>query len=99
MAVKRHLSWEVPVQHAATRAPVPGYRCARHWRSARSGGCGETRQAELQTLGGWRSLDMVQRYAHLAPDFIASYAENSARSGVQKGVQQSGASLKLVATA
>ena len=30
----------------------------------------------LKELGGWASLDMVERYAHLAPDFVASYAEN-----------------------
>lgn len=53
----------------------------------------------LQTLGGWRSLDMVQRYAHLAPDFIASYAENSARAGVQFGVHENEGFLKLVASA
>lgn len=33
----------------------------------------------LQQLGAWRSLDMVQRYAHLAPDFVAQYANNSKR--------------------
>ncbi|MEM9531396.1 MAG: site-specific integrase [Pseudomonadota bacterium] len=30
----------------------------------------------LQRLGGWRSLDMVLRYAHLAPSHVARYAEN-----------------------
>ena len=35
-------------------------------------------------------LAMVMRYSHLAPDYIAGFAENSARSGacgVQNGVQ------------
>lgn len=44
----------------------------------------------LQKLGAWRSLAMVMRYSHLAPDYIASFAENSARScvsGVQKEAQ------------
>lgn len=31
----------------------------------------------LQKLGGWASLDMVMKYAHLAPGHVASYAENS----------------------
>lgn len=31
----------------------------------------------LQQLGAWKSLDMVQRYAHLAPGYIAKYAGNS----------------------
>jgi hypothetical protein len=26
----------------------------------------------LQKLGGWRSLKMVERYAHLAPDYLRS---------------------------
>lgn len=28
----------------------------------------------LQELGGWSSYDMVQRYAHLAPDHLSEYA-------------------------
>ncbi len=31
----------------------------------------------LMKLGGWNSLDMVMRYAHLAPGFVARYAQNS----------------------
>lgn len=31
----------------------------------------------LQKLGGWADLKMVLRYAHLAPDHLASYANNS----------------------
>lgn len=31
----------------------------------------------LQKLGGWSSLQIVMRYAHLAPEHIASWAENS----------------------
>lgn len=31
----------------------------------------------LQKLGGWSSLAMVMRYAHLAPDHLASYAGNA----------------------
>jgi hypothetical protein len=30
----------------------------------------------LQELGGWKSLEMVQRYAHLAPSHLASFANN-----------------------
>lgn len=32
----------------------------------------------LQKLGGWRTLAMVLRYAHLAPEHLAKYAENAA---------------------
>ncbi|MEM7708843.1 MAG: site-specific integrase [Pseudomonadota bacterium] len=38
----------------------------------------------LQRLGGWASLDMVLRYAHLAPGHIAPYANNiSSRKSAQ----------------
>lgn len=30
----------------------------------------------LQRLGPWKSYEMVLRYAHLAPDHVASYAKN-----------------------
>lgn len=30
----------------------------------------------LQKLGGWASLQMVLRYAHLAPEYLASHAGN-----------------------
>lgn len=30
----------------------------------------------LQILGGWQSIQMVQRYAHLAPSHVAAYAGN-----------------------
>jgi integrase len=29
----------------------------------------------LQELGGWESVDMVRRYAHLAPEYLADFAE------------------------
>lgn len=29
----------------------------------------------LQELGGWQSTGMVRRYAHLAADHLASYAQ------------------------
>ena len=41
----------------------------------------------LQKLGGWKSLAMVMRYSHLSPDYIAGFAENSARSA-QNTAQQ-----------
>jgi integrase len=31
----------------------------------------------LQKLGGWSDLRMVMRYAHLAPDYVAQYANNA----------------------
>lgn len=31
----------------------------------------------LQKLGGWNSLQMVLRYAHLAPEYLAAWANNS----------------------
>lgn len=33
----------------------------------------------LQELGGWKSAEMVKRYAHLGPDHLAKYAKNSGK--------------------
>jgi integrase len=33
----------------------------------------------LQELGGWSSYEMVQRYAHLAPEHLSEYANNLER--------------------
>ncbi len=41
--------------------------------------------AVLQELGGWESADMVRRYAHLAVDHLAEYAEKIARPRVIRG--------------
>jgi len=35
----------------------------------------------LQELGGWESIEMVRRYAHLAPDNLAAAAANNLPSG------------------
>lgn len=35
-----------------------------------------TRLEELAKLGGWKTLSMVQRYAHLAPEHLAGIAAN-----------------------
>lgn len=35
-----------------------------------------TRLEELQVLGGWKTREMVQRYAHLAPQHLARVASN-----------------------
>ncbi len=31
----------------------------------------------LKELGNWASFDMVQKYAHLAPEHLAEYADNT----------------------
>ena len=36
----------------------------------------------LQELGGWETAEMVRRYAHLAPEHLAGYAEKLARPRV-----------------
>lgn len=38
----------------------------------------------LQQMGGWASLEMVQRYAHLGADHIAQYANNVTVDGTKK---------------
>jgi integrase len=39
----------------------------------------------LQELGGWESVDMVRRYAHLAPDHLAKFAERLSRPRAVSG--------------
>lgn len=61
---------------ACKKAGVPGFRFhdLRHtWASwhAMAG----TPLSVLQELGGWHSHEMVQRYAHLAPEHLAAAAE------------------------
>ncbi len=35
----------------------------------------------LQELGGWSDIKMVMRYAHLAPEHLAEYADNISNFG------------------
>lgn len=39
----------------------------------------------LQILGGWTSRDMLQRYAHLAPSYVAQFAGNARPGGHTSG--------------
>lgn len=64
-------------REALKRADLPGFRWhdLRHtWASwhVQNG----TPLAVLKELGGWASMDMVMRYAHLAPSHIAQWAGN-----------------------
>lgn len=38
----------------------------------------------LKELGGWQSLEMVEKYAHLAPSHVARWADNVARNRAQR---------------
>lgn len=42
----------------------------------------------LQELGGWASLEMVQRYAHLATEHLANYAANTVQKPAQRKARQ-----------
>tara|TARA_R110001592_G_C13126886_1_gene746277 strand:+ start:1800 stop:1955 length:156 start_codon:yes stop_codon:yes gene_type:complete len=35
----------------------------------------------LQELGGWKTTEMVKRYAHLSPNNLAAVADNSLPGG------------------
>lgn len=68
--------WANTWEAACKRAGVPGFRFhdLRHtWASwhAMAG----TPLSVLQELGGWHSPQMVQRYSHLAPEYLAAAAE------------------------
>jgi len=47
--------------------------------------------AVLKELGGWATMDMVLRYAHLAPDHLASWANNATKYAI--GNQQTQTAL------
>lgn len=64
---------------ARIAAGLPGFRFhdLRHtWASWQVQA--ETPLKHLMDLGGWATMSMVQRYAHLAPGDLAQYAERSA---------------------
>jgi integrase len=66
-------------RRARTAAGLPGFRFhdLRHtWASWQVQA--ETPLKHLQELGGWATMEMVMRYAHLAPGHLAQYAERSA---------------------
>lgn len=45
----------------------------------------------LQELGGWESVEMVQRYAHLGRSHLAAYADNLCKpAAVPSGELQNG---------
>ena len=54
----------------------------------------------MQTLGGWRTPAMVQRYAHLAPDHLARDVERlvAAPAAVELGRDLDRAAVVDVAT-
>ena len=63
---------------ATERAGVPGF----HWHDLRHTWASwhamrGTPLDVLQKLGGWETRSMVERYAHLAPSYVASYAGNA----------------------
>jgi len=71
---------------AITRARLDGFRFhdLRHtWASWHA--MGGTPADVLQKLGAWRTPAMVQRYTHLAPSYVAGFADN-ARPPSEKNV-------------
>jgi integrase len=65
-------------QRAVTRAKLPGitWHTLRHtWASWHV--MNGTPLEVLQKLGGWSSFDLVLRYAHLAPEYLATWAGNA----------------------
>jgi len=46
------------------------------------------RLEELQRLGGWKTAQMVQRYAHLSPEHLADAAEKVAPVSLKRGTKR-----------
>lgn len=67
-------AWELALERAGI-APGFTFHDLRHtWASWHV--MGGTPLEVLRQLGGWAGMDMVLRYAHLAPGYVAGYAEN-----------------------
>ncbi len=49
------------------------------------GGGGPLYHEVLQQMGGWNTIQMVMRYAHLAPGHLAPYAEKLSELGTVSG--------------
>lgn len=84
---------------ALKRAGISDYRNHdnRHTWATRHRKAG-TSVPELQALGGWKSLTMVERYAHLAPDHLAVAAERVAKSDTKLIREEAGNSLEPAVT-
>jgi integrase len=79
---------------ALERAGITNFRChdLRHtWASwhVQNG----TPLFALQELGGWESAEMVRRYAHLAADHLAPYADRLSALRVVEEVEHSGTNV------
>ena len=48
-----------------------------------------------QELGGWKTLGMVQRYAHLAPEGLAAAVEKPVALGVEKASSEAPTTQQL----
>lgn len=57
-----------------------------------------TPQYVLKELGGWQTLEMVNKYAHLAPEHLKAHAERSSL-GVTSQLRHSDEATKLAGTA
>ena len=72
-----HLTSTKAWHHALTGAEITDF----HWHDLRHTWASwhvmaGTRLEVLQQLGGWKTLEMVQRYAHLSPEHLAGAAGN-----------------------
>lgn len=76
-------AWNAAIRRAGM-APATWHDLRHTWASwhVQNG----TPLAVLRELGGWSSMDMVNRYAHLAPDHVQAWANNAAPRAVTKTV-------------
>jgi site-specific recombinase XerD len=47
----------------------------------------------LQQLGGWSGMDMVLKYSHLAPGYLARYAGNICSTATDSAIAATGENL------
>jgi site-specific recombinase XerD len=81
-AVERARNALLAAGRDASRLDAYTWHCNRHTFASRLVMAGVDLRS-IQALGGWRTLGMVQRYSHLAPDHIREAVERlvSAKGG------------------
>lgn len=83
-------AWEAALDRAGIDAGFTFHDLRHTWASWHV--MGGTPLEVLRQLGGWADMTMVLRYAHLAPGYVAGYAENASLS-IEKNTEKENVTL------
>lgn len=76
-------AWDAAVKRAGCPEGLRWHDLRHTWATWHA--MAETPLEVLRELGGWASMDMVQRYSHFSPGHLAQYAGRVARGGHEIG--------------